>query len=56
LRVSDDGVGFPQEIDFQSTPSLGLQLVAALVGQLDGTIELHRNGGAEFLIHFSEVK
>jgi PAS domain S-box-containing protein len=56
LRVSDNGIGFPQEIDFQNIPSLGLQLVVALVGQLDGTIELNRNGGAEFLVRFSEAK
>lgn len=35
LTVSDDGIGFPPELDFMDTPSLGMQLVVALVEQLD---------------------
>jgi two-component sensor histidine kinase len=50
LRVADNGVGFPQDLDFRSTESLGLQLVNILVSQLDGTIELQVNGGTEFRI------
>jgi PAS domain S-box-containing protein len=56
LEVWDNGIGFPAEIDFQNTPSLGLQLVNTLVHQLDGAIELHRNGGTQFTIHFAEMK
>ncbi|MCA9978333.1 MAG: GAF domain-containing protein, partial [Anaerolineales bacterium] len=36
LQVQDDGVGFPEDIDFRCTASLGLRLVNTLVGQLDG--------------------
>jgi PAS domain S-box-containing protein len=56
LKVWDNGIGFPAEIDFQNTSSLGLQLVNTLVQQLDGAIELHRNGRTQFTIHFAEVK
>ncbi len=52
LSVRDSGVGFPADIDFQNTASLGLQLVNTLVNQLDGTIELHYNKGTEFKIQF----
>ena len=54
LTVSDDGVGFPKDIDFPSTKTLGLQLVIMLVEQLEGTIELDRSGGATFKIVFRE--
>ncbi len=52
LIVSDNGIGFPQDLDFQNTDSLGLQLVNALTNQLGGTIELNRKVGAEFKITF----
>jgi two-component sensor histidine kinase len=53
LMVRDNGVGFPHDLDFRQTDSLGLQLVNSLVNQLDGTIEMHRNGGTEFKILFT---
>jgi len=52
LTVKDNGVGFPDDLDFRQTESLGLQLVTELVEQLDGTIELVRDGGTEFRITF----
>ena len=53
LIVSDTGIGFPEDLDFQNTDSLGLQIVCALVDQLNGTIELDRAGSAEFTIAFA---
>ena len=53
LSVGDNGIGFPAEVDFQNTKSLGLQLVNALINQLKGTIELNRNDGVEFKIIFA---
>ncbi len=55
LTVSDNGIGFPADVDFRSTESLGLQLVCTLIDQLEGTIELHREQGTEFRIAFSET-
>jgi two-component sensor histidine kinase len=52
LKVGDNGVGFPPDLDFHNTTSLGLQLVNTLVDQLDGTIKLDRTGGTEFEITF----
>lgn len=52
IVVSDNGVGFPEDIDFQNTSSLGLQLVNALVNQINGTIELKNTDGTEFKIRF----
>jgi PAS domain S-box-containing protein len=52
LTVKDNGIGFPKEIDFSNTTSLGLQLVNILVAQLKGEISLNRNEGTEFNIIF----
>jgi hypothetical protein len=52
LIVGDNGVGFPARVDFRNTTTLGLQLVNQLVNQLEGTVELHQNGGTEFRIEY----
>jgi two-component sensor histidine kinase len=53
LTVSDNGIGIPAEIDMEKTESLGLQLVQLLAeNQLDGTLELDRDGGTAFRIRF----
>jgi PAS domain S-box-containing protein len=56
LIVKDTGTGFPKNLDFRKTNSLGMQLVTMLVDQLEGTIELKRDGGTEFVISFPEKK
>jgi two-component sensor histidine kinase len=52
LIVSDNGVNFPEDLDFQNTQTLGLQLVQALTQQLNGTLELDRSGGTTFRMTF----
>jgi PAS domain S-box-containing protein len=52
LIISDTGVGFPKDLDFRNTGTLGLELVTTLTDQLKGTIELHSNGGTELKIIF----
>jgi PAS domain S-box-containing protein len=56
LLVGDTGVGMPAQFDLDKSPSLGLQLVHTLVRQLDGSIEVRRNGGVEFCIQFSDIR
>jgi two-component sensor histidine kinase len=53
LTVRDDGVGLPAGIDLKSAHSLGLELVATLAQQLEGTIEVSRTGGTSFRITFA---
>jgi two-component sensor histidine kinase len=53
LTVADNGVGFPADVDLRATGSLGMQLVTALVDQIDGTVELNRENGTSFVISFS---
>ena len=52
LVVSDTGAGFPENLDFRDTQSMGMQLVVILVEQLEGTVELKRDKGTEFRITF----
>jgi PAS domain S-box-containing protein len=56
LSISDDGRGLPESIELRKTSTLGLQLVTTLVDQLNGTIEVKRENGTEFIIRFSELK
>ncbi len=53
LVVSDDGIGFSENVDFQHPDSLGLQLVNDLVDQLGGTLELDSSKGISYQISFS---
>ena len=47
VTVSDDGVGFPEGFDIESTSSLGLSIVRGLVGtQMGGTIRMYNRSGA----------
>jgi len=50
LEVGDNGVGFPEDIDFRETDSLGLQLVTTLTSQIEGSIELENTEGTNFVI------
>jgi PAS domain S-box-containing protein len=50
LTISDNGVGIPENLNFEDLDSLGLQLINTLVDQLDGELELKRNNGTEFAI------
>ncbi|HEX7468299.1 MAG TPA: histidine kinase dimerization/phosphoacceptor domain -containing protein, partial [Methanobacterium sp.] len=55
FTVKDDGIGFPEDIDFQNTNSLGLQIVNSLTEQIDGEIKLNKSNGTEFKITFKEL-
>jgi len=52
LIISDNGVGFPEDLDFRNTESLGLQIVTDFVEQLEAEIELDRKVGTKFKISF----
>ena len=56
LTVADNGVGFPDTVDFHNTTTLGLKLVNVLSGQIHGKIELSRVEGTAFRITFPETK
>ena len=57
LRISDNGVGLPERLDFRNTKTLGFKLICKLAeDQLRGTIELEGRKGTAFLIKFREIR
>lgn len=56
LKIADNGVGIPLDIDIYNTSTLGLRLVHNLTEQIDGTLELNRENGTSFKIIFPEMK
>jgi two-component sensor histidine kinase len=52
LEVRDDGVGIGPEVDLAQAESLGMSLVSTLVEQLEGRLELEREGGTSFRVIF----
>ncbi len=55
IRVQDDGIGFPEGLDFRRTETLGMQIVSTLANQIEASIELTRDEGTNFTIRFQEV-
>jgi len=54
VTIADNGVGLPPEFDIDTPGKLGLELVKLLVEQLNGAMEVSRNGGTQFTICFTE--
>jgi PAS domain S-box-containing protein len=54
LVISDNGIGFPDGLDFQNTETLGLRLVNILVNQINGVITLDKTEGTSFKIEFTK--
>lgn len=45
LSCRDNGVGIPEDFDWQHAESLGLRIIQILAKQIDGTLTLDRGGG-----------
>ena len=56
LVVSDNGIGFPPDLEWQNSNSLGLKIVNILAQQLRATITLNRQKGTSFHLIFSELQ
>ena len=54
FQVADTGIGFPEDLDFRKTNSLGMRLVNTLTDQIDGEIVLNTTRGTCFTINFTE--
>ena len=55
FTLKDNGIGFPEDLNFHDTDTLGLQIVNSLTDQIDGEITLDKNNGTEFKITFKEL-
>ena len=56
LIVKDNGIGFPDNFDWRTADSLGLQLVGLLTQQLEGELTINQNQGTEVIITFEELE
>lgn len=57
LEIGDNGIGFPETINYRNTKSLGLKLIHNLTRQLRGTIERDASKkGTNYIIKFQEIK
>jgi len=57
VRVKDDGIGIPEEIDIFKTNGLGLKLFRNLIQeQLKGEIRVARDQGTEIFFEFNVLK
>ncbi|MBC8183494.1 PAS domain S-box protein [candidate division KSB1 bacterium] len=52
LIVEDDGVGIPENVNFDTTESLGLHLIKILTDQMQGKMEVVKENGTKFIIQF----
>ncbi|WP_405398470.1 sensor histidine kinase [Maribacter sp. Asnod2-G09] len=57
LEIGDNGIGFPETINYKTTKSLGLKLIHNLTRQLRGTIQRDdAKKGTNYIIQFQEIK
>lgn len=54
--VEDNGIGIDENINLETTTSLGLSLVQTLVDQLGGTLDIHRSNPTRFSIVFPKAQ
>jgi two-component sensor histidine kinase len=56
LEIGDDGVGFPDTVNYRNSKSLGLKLIHNLTRQLEGTItkDLSKKG-TNYIVSFKEI-
>jgi len=56
LVVGDNGIGLPRDLDWETSPTLGLRLVRTLAGQIEANMETNGHGlGAGFSITFRDT-
>jgi PAS domain S-box-containing protein len=54
LKVADDGIGLPEDVDVGKSKSLGMMLVKSFADGLSGTVKVNRKEGTAFTITFKE--
>jgi PAS domain S-box-containing protein len=54
LCISDNGIGLPEDINFDNIKTLGILLVNTLTEQIDGKVTIYRDPGTRYEISFKE--
>lgn len=52
MKVSDNGPGFPDDIEFENPKTLGMTLISSLIKQLKATHQLASEDGISFSVSF----
>jgi two-component sensor histidine kinase len=56
LKIEDNGIGLPNQIDMNQLKSLGLELIFTLTEQIQGHLSIENKQGTSFHICFPEVQ
>lgn len=57
LKIGDDGVGFPKDLNFKTIDSLGIKLIQKLAIQLKGNLQNDfEKPGTNYILHFQEIE
>lgn len=56
LKVSDNGAGFPADVDIKSAKSFGMKMIKAFAQKLKATLEIYNNNGAVVEMQISKFK
>lgn len=56
LKVSDNGTGFPADMDVKSTKSFGLKMIRAFAQKLKASLDIYNNNGAVVEMQISKFK
>jgi two-component sensor histidine kinase len=54
LKIKDNGIGIPEDVDLERTDSLGMQLINNLTEQINADLCIRRSPGTCFRIKFEE--
>ncbi len=52
LTIKDNGIGLPESIDVANPNTIGIRLLTVLVSQIEGKMDILRQGGTEIRISF----
>jgi len=55
LKIADNGIGLPANLDIYNSESLGLELIITLTQQLNSKLTVNRQVGTSFELTFSEL-
>ena len=54
IIIQDDGIGLPEDINFDSPKSFGMSLVKMLTEQLGGTIQIEKGNGTKIILEIAK--
>lgn len=56
LKISDNGIGLPENLNIEKATSLGMKLIQVLTDQIDGELTSNNNNGTLYTLSFSETE